>query len=281
MLKKHADQGLDYSEKGPSHCPAIDDLIRAGAAAKRPDFIGHLTETRDGHRQLKRSLQIFNLPDGERAQAVRLLADYRARHAREAVAEDFYEVEDVAGRVSGIGSMGRLRYVLLLRGKGSAAARNVLLEFKESRPSAYDVYRGRDLGPEALAQRAERVFTVQKQSQAASSAYLGFALDGGVSFQARELGPPDARVDAKTLKGPDGLAGLARAQGTILARIHARSAARAVGPANPLAELADADAFAQRVLAFALGYADVARRDWGRFVGARADLENVSAWAGA
>ena len=51
------------------------------------------------------------------------------------------------------------------------------------------------------------------------------------------------------------------------------------GWARPLAELTDADAFCQRVLAFALGYADLARRDWTRFVGARADLDNVAGWA--
>jgi uncharacterized protein (DUF2252 family) len=280
LLKKTADRNLDYNENCPSHCPAVDALLAAGAAAKRPDFIGRLTETHNGKRRLKRSLNFFNLPDAEREQAVRLLADYRARHHRDDVAKDYYEVDDVCGRVSGIGSMGRLRYVVLVHGKGGPA-RNVLLEFKESRPSAYDVCRGRDLGPEALVKRAEHVYEVQKRAQAASSAHLGWAVDGGLSFQARELGPADARVDPKALKGADVLAGVARVQGAVLARIHARSAADAVGPANPLAELADPDAFAQRVLAFALAYADLTRRDWGRFVGARADLEDVSSWAGA
>jgi hypothetical protein len=34
------------------------------------------------------------------------------------------------------------------------------------------------------------------------------------------------------------------------------------------------------MLAFALGFADVAYRDWSRFVAARGDLENVDQWAG-
>jgi hypothetical protein len=71
------------------------------------------------------------------------------------------------------------------------------------------------------------------------------------------------------------LADVARVQAEILARVHARSAARAVGPVNPLAELADPEAFCQQVLAFALGYADIARRDHARFVGARAELDRV------
>lgn len=67
----------------------------------------------------------------------------------------------------------------------------------------------------------------------------------------------------------------------MLARIHARAATRAVGSANPLAELEGPEAFCQRVLAFALGYADVATRDWTRFVGARAQIDDVASWAGA
>src|SRR5262249_16294967 len=69
---------------------------------------------------------------------------------------------------------------------------------------------------------------------------------------------------------------VAEVQGQLLAVAHARAVVQAVGPTNPLAELEDADAFCQRVLAFALAYADLARRDWERFVGPRDQLGGVS-----
>ena len=268
---------LDVRENAPSGSAAIDALLKANAAAKRPAFICRLTELKAGHRRLLRSARYFNLADNEREQALRLLADYRGRHPDLPEKTDFFAIEDMCGRVSGIGSMGRLRYVVLLAGKGSADARNVLLEFKEARPSAYDLYRNREMDEPALLHRAERVVTVQRLSQAAANRYLGFAIDGKQSFQVRELGPTDARVDARTLE-PGGMDGLATVQAEILARVHARSAARAVGPANPLAELADPDAFCQRVLAFALSYADLVRSDWTRFVGARTELDRVETW---
>jgi len=46
-------------------------------------------------------------------------------------------------------------------------------------------------------------------------------------------------------------------QAAILARTHARASARSLGPSNPLPELADAERFRQRVLAFTLGYGDI------------------------
>jgi uncharacterized protein (DUF2252 family) len=280
LISKGKDHGLDYDEQNPSLCPAVDELIRSAAATKRHDFIDRMTEKEDGRRRLRRSPHYFNLPDAERDQALRLLDDYRPRHPpQKENHKDYYKVEDVCGRVSGVGSMSRLRYVVLLDGKGDADGRNVLIEFKESRPSSYDVFRGRDTSPDALKARAERVAQIERQSQAATNYHVGYAIDGAMSFQAREIGPHDSRIEAKSLKKGE-LAGVARVQGAVLARVHARAAARAIGATNPLAELADAEVFAQRVLSFALGYADLVRRDWTRFVGARADLDDVAAWAG-
>jgi uncharacterized protein (DUF2252 family) len=278
LLKKGKPGDLDVNEKSASGSPAIDALVRDADAAKRKAFIDGLTETVQGKRRLKRTVRYFNLPDNEREQALRLLEDYR-RRMKEPAVKDFYKVEDVCGRVSGIGSMGRFRYVVLVNGKGTKDARNVLLEFKEARPSAYDLYRQRQTEGEALVQRAERVITVQRLSQVASNDRLGFAVDGGLSFQVRELGPQDRRLEVKSLKAAEELQGVARVQAGILARVHARAAGRVVGVANPLAELNEVEPFCQRILAFALAYADLTRRDWKAFVGKRADLDNCEQWA--
>lgn len=272
-LGKTRPADLDVTDRKPSGSPPIDALLKASVAAKRPAFIDKVTEMQGKRRLLRRSAKYYTLSDAERDQALRLVADFRQR--LDATDKDgFWAVEDVAGRVSGIGSMGRLRYVALLAGKGSAQARNVLLEIKESLPSAYDISRGREADE---AGRAERVVWVQRQSQAASPRLLGYALDNGSSFQVRQLGASSKRLEAKDVR-PGQFDAVTRIQAELLARVHARAAARAVGPTNPLAEMADPDAFAGRVLAFALGYADLARRDWERFVGARAELERVEEW---
>ena len=186
LLKKGKDLTLDVSEGQPSGSVAVDNLVRDMAAVKRPAFINRLTQLQEGHRRLVRTADHFNVTELERDQALRLLADYRQRFVQKDLKDSFFAVEDVCGRVSGIGSMGRQRYLILLAGKGSADARNVLLEFKEAAPSAYDLYRDREKDPAAYARRAERVVTVQKQSQSASPPYLGWAVDGQQSFQVRE-----------------------------------------------------------------------------------------------
>jgi uncharacterized protein (DUF2252 family) len=279
-LVKKGGAGLDVVEGSPSGERAVDEFVKEKAAAKRPAFIEGLTVEDGPRRRFVRGKQYYNLPDDQVAQARRLVEDYRRRPAAPAGPEDYYAVEDVAGRVAGVGSMGRFRYAVLIAGKGTEKAHNVILEFKESLPSAYDTCRGRETGPDALKGRAERVVAMQRRSQAASSAFLGVAADGDRSFQVREIDPHADRIRFKDLRGA-GVAEVATVQARILARIHARAVAGAVGPTNPLAELEDADVFCQRLLAFALAYADLAARDYQQFVGRRAEIEDTASWAGA
>ena len=167
---------------------------------------------------------------------------------------------------------------VLLAGKGSSECRNVLLEFKESRPSAYDVYRNRETGPEALAARAERV--VGGAARLAGGVQPAPRLRGRrrpCRFRCARSARNDGRVDLKSLKTPALFESVVRVQAAILARTHGRAAAAPSGRRIPLAELADAEAFCQRVLSFALGYADLVRRDWTRFVGRAATWRMLAA----
>ncbi len=238
-IKKGKNLNLDVNEAQPSESEAVNECIRTMAAVKRPAFVGHLTAAKDGQRLLLRSIHYFNIAEVEQAQARRLLADYLTHLPKSSAMDfkDYYRIEDVCGRIAGIGSMGRLRYVVLVSGKGSVEGRNVLLEFKESRPSAYDLCRNRETGAEALTSRAERVVAVQRASQVACSPHLGYAIDGGMSFQVREIGPCWERW----LRRPEGSGRprrcsrawcvckrRSRGRGRI-----GRAASRAVGPVEP------------------------------------------------
>ncbi len=267
-LFKGKSAGADVREGRPSGSADIDELIREAADAKREAFLAKISTVKAGRRHLIRSAKYYTLPDDQAAQAARLVEDYRARSAL-GHGPAFFAVEDVAGRVSGIGSMGRLRYVVVIAGKGDG--KNVLLEFKESLPSAYDVCRGRELDDAAPARRAGQVAAMMRRTQAATNKYIGWALDGGQSFQVRQLGPHDARAETRGLK-PGAMEGLARMQAAILARVHARCATGTAGPSVTPAELAEPDLFIQRVLAFALACADQACRDHSAFKAAASSL---------
>jgi uncharacterized protein (DUF2252 family) len=276
LFKKRQPLNVDASETERTDCRAVDDLIKQAASSKRSAFIRSVTEMHAGRRRLLRRLPYFDLPAGQSEQARRLLHDYRQRRLRPA---SFYDIRDICGRIAGMASLGCRRYVILITGRHKKGAGHVLLEFKQARASAYDLFRKR--GAEALTagSRAEQVTAFQQASQASPHRYLGFAVDGEMSFQVREFGPRNSRLNVTALGSLAELQGVARLHGEILARVHCRSAAREVGDTwNPLLALDHVDVFSRRVLAFALAYAERAEKDWQQFVKHRIDLERREAW---
>jgi uncharacterized protein (DUF2252 family) len=95
-VKKATDHDLDVTNKKPAGCAPVDNLLKEMAAAKRHDFIDKLTDRVAGKRRIRRSTHYFNLPDDERAQALRLLTNYQPRHPPVNDHKDYYAVQDVA-----------------------------------------------------------------------------------------------------------------------------------------------------------------------------------------
>ncbi len=269
---------LDYRETILSHLQPIVELLHAKAACQRAEFIGRLTQVHKGKRVLIRTPRYFDLPDSERTLAERAFADYVARRADDHRPDDFFQVDDICGRIAGVGSMGRYRYAVLIQGKGSAEARNVLLELKESRTSAYDDARGHDAGDLAQKQRAQMVVTMQRESQAASSGYLGYGIDGNFSFQVREIGPHDDRIEESILKSPALLRALAHGQGAILARVHMRSCSRKGDSAAAASTLGDEIDLRTRLVNFADAYAAQVESDFKQLLAALKALEDPASW---
>ena len=104
----------------------------------------------------------------------------------------FFRVLDLARRAAGTGSLGLPRYVALVRGKGSPNG-NYLLDLKlagESSAAARLV----KIQPR-WASQADRIVTVQKQSQAIAPAFLMAARYRGRGFVIRELQPIEDKLD--------------------------------------------------------------------------------------
>jgi uncharacterized protein (DUF2252 family) len=285
--------GFGYSNEERPDSGPVRRLLRRAAEADRRDFIKKRTDP-DG--KLKRTPDadpdagteddpkagFFELRPEHRRQAERLLADYVRRLPEPETAEErkrrtvFYRIEDICGRVAGGGSLGRLRYAVLLNGEGREDRRNSLLEFKEALPSPLDEVRGRTGGGggggggggERTRGRAAEVTAVQRAMQTVASRRLGFAVDGDASFQVRGAGPRDKDLESEGI-GRDDLPSLAAVQAELLAKCHAKADdAGPPGTAPGLARLAIADAlsgrqdtFVRRTTAFALAYAELVAAD--------------------
>ncbi|QLE72924.1 DUF2252 domain-containing protein [Streptomyces rectiverticillatus] len=216
-------------ERLVSHADArelLGTLERVAEKARRNTsarFAAKATEkTDDGRRFVDAPPVLRRLPDGEAAAVALALGGYLGT-----LPEDLlpltarYEVQDVAFRIVGTGSVGLRSYVvLLLDHRGEP----LVLQVKEARPSVllpYAEKAGFALPPDG--HEGRRVVLGQKRMQVVSDVLLGWATVEGRAYQVRQFRNRKGSVDPAALT-PDELDDYARLTGALLARAHSHTA---------------------------------------------------------
>ncbi|CAB3809628.1 DUF2252 domain-containing protein [Paraburkholderia fynbosensis] len=174
---------------------------------------------------------------------------------RRALIEQF-ELQDVAFKVVGVGSVGTFCLVLLLvDGHGAP----LFLQVKEARESVIARY----FPTEAVQRQGQRVVSGQRLLQAASDAFLGWTTGpAGREFYFRQL--RDMKVSAEVERMNNTIMqGYARICGWALARSHAKASGKAIEIA---AYLGSGNRFADALTEYAFAYAEQNEKDYGVFV---------------
>ncbi|MEO7046259.1 MAG: DUF2252 family protein [Ferruginibacter sp.] len=109
-----------------------------------------------------------------------------------------YKVLDVAYRIAGTGSLGLLRYVFLLKSSNKNGEKYILLDMKETIPSALENYT--DTIQPLWSSNAERILFVQKLMQNNPPALLSTILFKEKYFIVQELQPEKDSIDFKLLR---------------------------------------------------------------------------------
>ena len=140
----------------------LDSLRERG----RPEFLNSRTEIQGKQRRIRiDGSKNLTASAAERADVMAFMATFASTQA----APDFFKVIDVARRVAGTGSLGLVRFSILVRGKGSPDG-NYLLDLKEApTPSLLPLL---PTSQPAWASQAQRVVTLQQRMQAVPMAFL-------------------------------------------------------------------------------------------------------------
>ena len=183
--------------------------------------IAKITEVVDGRRRFLDQpplLTRLDLDDDLAASLTGLFREYRAtlQDDRQELLKR-YQVVDMGHKVVGVGSVGLLAFVVLLRGRDEDDL--MVLQVKQAQASVLEAYTRKS----AFSKHGHRVVTGQRLMQAASDSFLGW-IDGpaGRSFYVRQLRDMKWSPDPEWLTG-DRLLRYARLCGSTLARAHARS----------------------------------------------------------
>ena len=255
-------------KRSKAEAKAEATIEEAAAKARLRDAwsaIEKITEVVDGRRRFRDDpplLTRLDIAPDAAAQINALFRDYRAtlQDDRQELLKR-YEIIDMGHKVVGVGSVGLLAFVLLLRGRDENDL--MVLQVKQAQASVLEAYTRKS----AFTKHGHRVVTGQRLMQAASDSFLGW-IDGpaGRSFYVRQLrdmkwSPDPASLNKKRI-GP-----YAVLCGHTLARAHARS-----GDAIAIsAYLGTGKSFDKAVTRFAESYADQTEQDFAAFTGAIAD----------
>ena len=237
----------------------INTLLCDLQTRKRADFLDKRTVRKGQHRSLKL--------DGEKA--LPLLPGQREKvesfmHGFAAAQDNpgFYTMLDAARRIAGTGSLGLIRFVVLVEGKGSPDG-NYLLDIKECKTSALAPrLAAMHIGQSEWPDQATRVVTVQKRMQAVDHAVLHAVPLNGRSCTLRALQPSEDRVELDGRK-PGRLDDVIATMGCNLAWDQLRAAGRAgAANADDLIAYGRRDDWVQPMLDASAAMAALTRRQW-------------------
>jgi uncharacterized protein (DUF2252 family) len=169
----------------------VHTLLTTLEDRKRADFLDKRTIRKSGERRLKLDgAKALQASDSQKKSVTAFVDRFAAGQPN----PKFFRVLDIGRRIAGTGSLGVVRYVVLVDGKGSPDG-NYLLDIKEAKPSAMMPHLTRlGIKQPAWADEASRVVTVEKRMQAVDHAFLHAVKLDGLPCMLRGLQPSEDRV---------------------------------------------------------------------------------------
>ncbi|HUQ91562.1 MAG TPA: DUF2252 family protein [Bryobacteraceae bacterium] len=185
-----------------------------------------------------------------------------------------YRFQDIAARTAGNGSLGRVRYAVLLdkgQRKRTTYSSLRLMEWKQALDSAYDSPQ-----PHSSRSRAKSVFEAMRILQVSPKRYLGYTRMLDMPMQAREWGANDQRFAAEDFRRGSSFQSAAALFGSILARCHLLGTPGKEGPRRiPLRIAAAEGRYINRILQFSSAYAEQMHLDHEELLARRQEVERA------
>lgn len=216
ILEGYVPALCDATRPGDPPAP-VRRLLKIVADRSHKEFLDRRSERAGNRRRFVRGDRYQELPPALVAPAQAAFAQYVARLPTHSVAPDHFEIEDVAFRVAGNGSLGALRIAVLTRGKGDIDNRWIFDMKSEGAPSASE------LVPAIPGPPAERVLRATLACLEHPPRLAGTTELDGRSLFVRRLLPQEDKLDLLHLRREE-LPELARYLGARLGTAHRRGA---------------------------------------------------------
>lgn len=197
----------EYSSPLTLSSPIVKKIWQRGEKNKRLDLLngyGKTSLNENGHRKFKTSLDLIHLDISRIQPAVDIyLKSLPPEYQKKA---EFYEIKDaVQVKRAGLGSLGNLKYRLLVEGPSESQDDDYILELREAKTPAL------------------RIFNARELIQGLTSPFLGVTRFEGRDFLVDEVHPCYSTMKIEDLKNLKDFLEIARVGGQILAEAHSKT----------------------------------------------------------
>jgi uncharacterized protein (DUF2252 family) len=192
-------------------------------------------------------------------------------------AASYYQAKDIRQKLgSGVGSLGKLRYYILIEGPSTSTTDDVILEIKQETTSAVaEVNNGQLPAVDYNNNEADRVAMTAKAQTLNADVLIGYATINGLNYFFHEKSPYEEDFDYTQLTSAGKMNTAATYLGQALASAHAVSDQdynSAIVPYSIDKQVSNAvsstSGLESEVSTFAFSYAAQVNLDWQSFVGA-------------
>lgn len=254
----------------------VDDTIDAAAGKTRADLLSKYTAVSGGARRFQALPNLVAVPAATYSAVNSAMAGYVSSiAASKRYPAAFYTVKDVRQKLgSGVGSLGRARYYVLVEGATSSTADDAILEFKQEAVSAVAAAAPGRLPASAYeSHEGMRVARTAKAQVSNAEVLIGHASVAGVPFFVHEKSPFQEDFDPAKLDSAGKLDTAAVYLGQALASAHALadqdydSSVVSYSIDKQVSEaVSSKSGLKSEIRGFAFSYAEQVALDWRAFV---------------
>lgn len=253
----------------------VDDLLDAAKADSRADFLDKYTAVSSGVRSFQTSPELTAVSASTYSAIKTAVAAYVSTiAASKQYAGSFYKVKDIRQKYgSGVGSLGKLRYWVLLEGASTSNADDVIIELKQETASAVSLAGGTLLpGSSYGSHQGNRVARTAKAQLLNADVLIGYASINGLPFYVHERSPYAEGFDYTALSSSSRFKTAMTYFGQALASAHALadqdydSGAVAYDIDTAIKSADKTTGLQTELNSFAFDYADQVKLDWAAFV---------------
>lgn len=254
----------------------VNDLIGESKSDSRSSFLAKYTAVSGSARSFMTASDLITVPQGTYNSIVSAVGTYvNSISSGKQFSSSYYQVKDIRQKLdSGIGSLGKYRYWVLIQGPSSSTGDDVILEMKQEQSSAVAIaapgnFPAADYGNN----EGQRVALTVKATHINTDVLVGWTTMNGMAFYIHEKSPYEEDFDDTQLTSFGKFDTAVAYMGMALAADHSRADQDYNPNLIPYSmdkQIDDAvtskSGFTSEIIAFATNYAAQVQLDYASFV---------------